>query len=99
MRVYRVEDAKRGGPYLGMNMIYSMAVKHSDDREDREDLVCGSATLKQYRDWFDTKDKKDLKRKFKLSVYQIPKEHVYRGKFQIVFNRKKAKRLERRPIL
>ena len=110
MRVYRVENWSGRGPYNGKGcykagydtacsdrhpMPYSDGIPYWDDT-DR----FGFKTKKALQKWFNKKMRRDLaKHKYRISIFEVPKENVVLGRKQLVFKRRRAKRVKKLDLI
>lgn len=101
MRVYRVEDKKGRGPYCGSGFInYYPPERHAhlqdidvrptprnDGIDFNSDDYCGFSSMRKLRSWFYKKDIEWLcgEGKFRIMVYEVPRDLVKRGKKQVCF--------------
>lgn len=110
--VYRVEDSKGSGPYMSHYNLMEMSIKHSDskhpepfddDMDSTEnftaDYVCGFSSVSKAKQWFKGFRRLLDKKGFKLSVYEVPEEHVMRGRRQVVFKKDGAKLLKTKGLV
>jgi hypothetical protein len=111
MKVYRIEDADGRGPYSlkGIGEAHAKGT-HCPDRNpspkrsdvisfDSEKDVFGFRSMRQFRTWFLTEDRKHLAGKgYLLSVYSVPRKFVLHGRKQLAFRWTEAKRVSSQPI-
>lgn len=98
MLIFRVEDKCGNGPYRrGDNLASLLANKHNGDSshptpildgiENRQNYFCGFKDLDQLFNWFNPYTEILKKAGFAVSVYEIDKEYVLEGNYQVCFRR------------
>jgi hypothetical protein len=106
MIVYRVENKRGEGPYTRRRKVSDWLCDRHVDIEKHPSLVedgiyewkrahkCGFSSLKKLKAWFDKEELKALyEAKFDIVRYEVDKKDVLVGKKQVMFNRRKARRV------
>lgn len=83
MKVYRYEHSDGGGPFCTFNGL----VRGSPDNLIVDnDCLYGCESINKLNEYFDYQ--KNMIKNCKIFVYNIPKEDVYIGKYQVIFPKK-----------
>ena len=106
MLVYRIENKRGQGPYCSNHKYqdwlcdrHSDIEKHPSPVEDgiyewTKSHKCGFSSLKKLKAWFNTEELKALyAAKFDIVRYEVDKKDVLVGQKQVMFNRRKARRV------
>ena len=109
MLIYRIENKRGQGPYCSKHKDQALrnwlcsrhfdAEKHPAPDDDGIDdwtrsHKCGFSSLKKLKAWFNTEELNVLyEAKFDIVKYEVDKKDVLVGKKQVMFNRRKARRV------
>lgn len=100
MIIYRIEHNDGIGPYFKQAGQWCEQNHCNDFHPSPEmeglpldyDYYCGFKNKKSLTKWFNSKELKNLKELgFKLVKYKVHPKYVHVGKYQVIFNKKKAK--------
>lgn len=95
-------SATHPGPFCAKEWDTQLAQGKPDGggRWKRSWGLFGFVSLRSARRWFKVAAFRRWldRRGFVLASYEIPSEHVWRGNFQIVFDRRVAKRVSEQPV-
>ena len=109
MLIYRIENKRGQGPYCSKHKDqylrcwlcdrHSDIEKHPSPDEDgiyewKRVHKCGFSSLRKLKAWFNKEELKALyEAKFDIVRYEVDKKDVLVGQKQVMFNRRKARRV------